>query len=66
MPSLLFLKKTHRRDVSLRDLLVVATSARLDPRPDRRCLGAMRDPCIQDREACNHCLISGQKECERK
>lgn len=66
MPSLLFLKKTHRRDVSLRDLLVVATSARLDPRPDRRRLGAMRDPCIQDREACNHCLVSGQKECERK
>ncbi|EPQ08937.1 Tubulin polyglutamylase TTLL6 [Myotis brandtii] len=66
MPSLLFLKKTHRRDISLRDLLVVATSARLDPRPDRRRLGAMRDLCIQDREACNHCLISGQKECERK
>ncbi|XP_054565254.1 tubulin polyglutamylase TTLL6 isoform X2 [Eptesicus fuscus] len=66
MSSLLFLKNSHRRDVSLRDLLVVATSARLDPRPGRRRLGVMRDPCIQDREACNHCLISGQKGCERK
>ncbi|CAK6438328.1 unnamed protein product [Pipistrellus nathusii] len=66
MSSLLFLKNSHRRDVSLRDLLVVATSARLDPRPGRRRLGVVRGPCIQDREACNHCLISGQKGCERK
>lgn len=64
--SLLLLKSSHSHDVSLRDLLVVATSARLDPRPGRSRTGAVRDRCIQDREAYNHCLISGPKGCERK
>lgn len=48
---LLHLQSSHNHDVSLRDLLVVATPARLDPRPGRSCTGAMRDLCIQDQEA---------------
>nr|XP_019596235.1 PREDICTED: tubulin polyglutamylase TTLL6 isoform X3 [Rhinolophus sinicus] len=48
---LLHLQSSHNRDVSLRDLLVVATPARLDPRPGRSYTGAMRDLCIQDQEA---------------
>ncbi|XP_019494046.1 PREDICTED: tubulin polyglutamylase TTLL6 isoform X1 [Hipposideros armiger] len=51
MPSLLHLQSSHSHDVSLRDLLVVATPARLDPRPGRRYTGAMKDPCIQDQGA---------------
>ncbi|XP_054441488.1 tubulin polyglutamylase TTLL6 [Pteronotus mesoamericanus] len=64
--SLLLLKRSHSHEVSVRDLLVVATSARLDPRPGRSHTGAMRDPCIQDRGAYSHCLITGRKRCERK
>ncbi|XP_036124965.1 tubulin polyglutamylase TTLL6 [Molossus molossus] len=66
MSSLFFLKTSHSHDVSLRDLLVVATSARLDPRPGRSHTGAMRALCIRDREAYSHCLISGPKGCKRK
>lgn len=51
MPSLLHLQSSHSNDVSLRDLLVVATPARLDPRPGRSYTGAMKDPCIQDQGA---------------
>nr|KAF6459560.1 hypothetical protein HJG63_020080 [Rousettus aegyptiacus] len=64
--SLLVLQGSHSHDVSLRDLLVVATPARLDPRPGRSHTGAMRDPCTQQQEVYSHCLISGQKRCERK
>ncbi|KAM4843147.1 tubulin polyglutamylase TTLL6 isoform 1-T2 [Thomomys bottae] len=65
MPSLLLLQRSHSQNHSLNDLLVVATQARLDPRPSRSHLSAIRDPCIQDQEADSHCLISGQKEYER-
>ncbi|KAF5915929.1 hypothetical protein HPG69_003002 [Diceros bicornis minor] len=65
VPSLLLLQSSHSQDVSLHDLLVVATPARLDPRPGRSHPGAMRDPCIQDKQAYSHCLISGQKGCEK-
>ncbi|KAM5309172.1 tubulin polyglutamylase TTLL6 isoform 1-T2 [Glossophaga mutica] len=64
--SLLLLKNPHSRNVSVRDLVVVATSAPLGPRPSRRYTDAMRDPCIQPQEAYSHCLIAGQKRCERK
>lgn len=66
MSSLLLLQSSHSHDVSLRDLLVVATPARLDPRPGRSHTGPVRDPCIQRQEVYSHCLISGQKRCERK
>ncbi|XP_072794975.1 tubulin polyglutamylase TTLL6 isoform X2 [Vicugna pacos] len=60
VPSLLLLQNLQGHDVSQNDLLVVATPARLDPRPGRSHVGAVRDPCIHSR-----CLISGQKGCER-
>ncbi|XP_069884382.1 tubulin polyglutamylase TTLL6 isoform X3 [Dipodomys merriami] len=65
IPSLLLLKRSHSQNNSRSDLLVVATQARLDPRPSRSNLVAIREPCIQDQEAERHCLISGQKEYER-
>ncbi|XP_047401569.1 tubulin polyglutamylase TTLL6 isoform X1 [Sciurus carolinensis] len=61
VPSLLLLQSPHSHNYSLKDLLVVATPARLDPRPGRSHTGAMRDPHIQEQEAYSHCLISGQK-----
>ncbi|XP_045038480.2 tubulin polyglutamylase TTLL6 isoform X1 [Desmodus rotundus] len=64
--SLLLLKNSHSHEVAVRDLVVVATSARLGPRPGRRHTGAMRDPCIQHQEAYSHCLIAGRRQCERK
>ncbi|XP_074199092.1 tubulin polyglutamylase TTLL6 isoform X3 [Camelus bactrianus] len=60
VPSLLLLQNLQGHDVSQNDLLVVATPARLDLRPGRSHVGAVRDPCIHSR-----CLISGQKGCER-
>ena len=63
--SLLLLQNSHSHAVSLNDLLVVATAARLDPRPGRSHTGAVRDRCIQDQEAYSHCLTSGQRGCER-
>ncbi|XP_045693097.1 LOW QUALITY PROTEIN: tubulin polyglutamylase TTLL6 [Phyllostomus hastatus] len=66
LSSLLLLKNAHSRDVSVRDLVVVATSAPLGPRPGRDLTGATRDPCMQHQEAYSHCLIAGQKRCERK
>ncbi|KAB0367156.1 hypothetical protein FD755_020480 [Muntiacus reevesi] len=65
VPSFLFLQNSHGLDVSLKDLLVVATPARLDPRPGRSHTGALKDLCMQDQEAYSHCLISGQRGCER-
>uniref|UniRef100_A0A8C0DR73 Tubulin tyrosine ligase like 6 n=1 Tax=Balaenoptera musculus TaxID=9771 RepID=A0A8C0DR73_BALMU len=65
VPSLLLLQNSHSHAVSLNDLLVVATAARLDPRPGRSHTGAVRDRCIQDQEAYSHCLTSGQRGCER-
>ncbi|XP_037666296.1 tubulin polyglutamylase TTLL6 isoform X2 [Choloepus didactylus] len=59
--SLLLLPSPHSQDVSLNDLLVVATPARLDPRPGRSYTGAMRDLYIPDQEAYTHSLLSGQK-----
>ncbi|PNJ66308.1 TTLL6 isoform 8, partial [Pongo abelii] len=63
--SSLLLQSPQSYNVTLRDLLVIATPARLDPRPCRSHTSAMRDPCMQDQEAYSHCLISGQKGCER-
>ncbi|KAM8944010.1 tubulin polyglutamylase TTLL6 isoform 2-T4 [Lycaon pictus] len=63
--SVLLLNDPPSPDVSLNDLLVVATPARLDPRPGRSHSGAMRGPCAQEQEAYSHGLISGQKGCER-
>lgn len=63
--SVLLLNDPPSPDVSLNDLLVVATPARLDPRPGRSHSGAMRGPCVQEQEAYSHGLISGQKGCER-
>ncbi|XP_030663859.1 tubulin polyglutamylase TTLL6 isoform X2 [Nomascus leucogenys] len=63
--SSLLLQSPQGYNVTLRDLLVIATPARLDPRPCRSHTSAMRDPCMQDQEAYSHCLISGQKGCER-
>ncbi|KAI4566561.1 hypothetical protein MJG53_015238 [Ovis ammon polii x Ovis aries] len=65
VPSFLFLENSHGHDVSLKDLLVVATPARLDPRPGRSHTGALKDLCMQDQEAYSHYLISGQRGCER-
>uniref|UniRef100_A0A8C9PNI3 Tubulin tyrosine ligase like 6 n=1 Tax=Spermophilus dauricus TaxID=99837 RepID=A0A8C9PNI3_SPEDA len=65
VPSLLLLQNHHSSDYSLKDLLVVATPARLDPRPCRSHTSAMRNPHIQEQEAYSHCLISGPKGCER-
>ncbi|XP_053529219.1 tubulin polyglutamylase TTLL6 isoform X1 [Artibeus jamaicensis] len=64
--SLLLLKNSPSRGASVSDLVVIATSAPLGPRPGRRYAGAMRDPCIQHQEAYSHCLIAGQKPCDRK
>uniref|UniRef100_A0A2I2Z548 Tubulin tyrosine ligase like 6 n=1 Tax=Gorilla gorilla gorilla TaxID=9595 RepID=A0A2I2Z548_GORGO len=63
--SSLLLQSPQSYNVTLRDLLVIATPARLDPRPCKSHTSAMRDPCMQDQEAYSHCLISGQKGCER-
>nr|BAC04066.1 unnamed protein product [Homo sapiens] len=63
--SSLLLQSPQSYNVTLRDLLVIATPAQLDPRPCRSHASAMRDPCMQDQEAYSHCLISGQKGCER-
>uniref|UniRef100_A0A2K6TYX0 Tubulin tyrosine ligase like 6 n=1 Tax=Saimiri boliviensis boliviensis TaxID=39432 RepID=A0A2K6TYX0_SAIBB len=63
-PSLL-LQSSQSYNVTLRDLLVIATPARLDPRPGRSHTSAMKGSCIQDQEAFGHCLISRQKGCER-
>lgn len=65
VPSFFFLQNSHSHDVSLKDLLVVATPARLDPRPGRSHTGALKDLCMQDQEAYSHYLISGQRGCER-
>ncbi|XP_059938167.1 tubulin polyglutamylase TTLL6 [Mesoplodon densirostris] len=65
VPAHLLLQNSHSHAVSLNDLLVVATAARLDPRPGRSHTGAVRDRCIQDQEAYSHCLTSGQRGCER-
>lgn len=65
VPSFLFLQNSHGLDVSLKDLLVVATPARLDPRPGRSHTGALKDLYMQNQEAYSHCLISGQRGCER-
>ncbi|XP_017654908.1 tubulin polyglutamylase TTLL6 [Nannospalax galili] len=46
--SLLLLQSSHSHADSLSDLLVVATQARLDPRPGRSHSGATRDPGTQD------------------
>uniref|UniRef100_A0A4X1UMZ9 Tubulin tyrosine ligase like 6 n=1 Tax=Sus scrofa TaxID=9823 RepID=A0A4X1UMZ9_PIG len=54
VPSLLLLQNSHGHGVSLKDLLVVATPARLDPRPCRSHKGVKRDLCIQDQEAHSH------------
>uniref|UniRef100_A0A2K6FY82 Tubulin tyrosine ligase like 6 n=1 Tax=Propithecus coquereli TaxID=379532 RepID=A0A2K6FY82_PROCO len=62
--SLLLLQSPQSYNVSLNDLLV-ATPARLDPRPSRSRTGAVRDLRTQDRGACSHCLISGHQGCER-
>ncbi|XP_029783973.1 tubulin polyglutamylase TTLL6-like [Suricata suricatta] len=54
------------RDVSLKDLLVVATRARLAPRPGQSHRGATRERCVQDREAYSHCRTTRPRGCERK
>lgn len=59
---LLLLQNSSSQNVSLKDLLVVATPARLDRRPGRSPAGALRDLRIQDQEAYSPCLISGQKD----
>ncbi|XP_054544909.1 tubulin polyglutamylase TTLL6 isoform X2 [Talpa occidentalis] len=63
--SLLLLQSSRSQDVSLRDLLVVATPARLGPRPGRSHPGSVRDPCTQDHKVYGHCLFSDQKRCDR-
>ncbi|XP_077020775.1 tubulin polyglutamylase TTLL6 isoform X2 [Tamandua tetradactyla] len=62
--SLLLLQSPHSHNVSLSDLLVVSTPARLDPRPCRSYAAAMRDLYIQEQDADTHSLMSGQKGCE--
>ncbi|CAH6775964.1 Ttll6 [Phodopus roborovskii] len=44
VPSVLFLQGSHSHAQSLDDLLIVATQARLDPRPIRGHSGTPRDP----------------------
>ncbi|XP_027623134.1 tubulin polyglutamylase TTLL6 isoform X1 [Tupaia chinensis] len=63
--SLLLFQSPPSRGVTLSDLLVVASPARLDPRPSRSHLGMMKDLCVQDQDMCGHCLISDQKGSER-
>ncbi|XP_025714973.2 tubulin polyglutamylase TTLL6 isoform X3 [Callorhinus ursinus] len=62
LSSVLLLPGPPSRDVSPSDLLVVATPARLDPRPRRSHSGAARDP---SQEAYSRSLISGPKGYER-
>ncbi|XP_057355503.1 tubulin polyglutamylase TTLL6 [Manis pentadactyla] len=59
---LLLLQSSSSQNVPLKDLLVVATPARLDRRPGRSPAGALRDLRIKDQEANSPCLISGQKD----
>lgn len=47
-PSVVVLQATHSHVESLNDLLVVATQARLDPRPSRSHSGTTRDGGPQD------------------
>ncbi|KAF0875161.1 TTLL6 polyglutamylase, partial [Crocuta crocuta] len=65
LSSLLVVRDPPSQDVSLKDLLVVATPARLDPRPGRSHRAATRDPCMQDREAYSHWRIAGPRGCAR-
>nr|XP_023419632.1 tubulin polyglutamylase TTLL6 [Cavia porcellus] len=46
----LLLKSPQNHEVSLKDLLVVATPAHLDRRPGRSHSRAVRDLCVQDRD----------------
>lgn len=62
LSSVLLLHSPPSPEVCLKDLLVVATPARLDRRPGRSHSGAGRDLC---QEAYSRGLISGQKACER-
>lgn len=48
VPPVLLLQGSHSHAKSLNDLLVVATQARLDPRPSRSHSGTTRDPRTQD------------------
>ncbi|KFO34938.1 Tubulin polyglutamylase TTLL6 [Fukomys damarensis] len=63
---LVLLQSPQNRDVSLKDLLVVATPAHLDQRPGRSHTGAVRDLSPQDRDTYGHCLVSGHRECDGK
>ncbi|XP_008269563.1 tubulin polyglutamylase TTLL6 isoform X1 [Oryctolagus cuniculus] len=63
--ALLLLQSPRHQGASPKDLLVVSTPARLDPRPGGSRTGAARDPCTPDREAYGHCLISGPQGCDR-
>ncbi|XP_012933199.1 tubulin polyglutamylase TTLL6 isoform X1 [Heterocephalus glaber] len=61
---LLLLQSPQSHDVSLKDLLVVATPARLDRRPDRSHARAVRELCGLDQDTDSHCLVSGHKGCD--
>lgn len=58
-------KEYSSPDVSMKDLLVVARPARLDPRPSRSSTSSLRTLRLHDQQACSHCLVSGQKGSER-
>lgn len=58
-------KEYSSPDVSMKDLLVVARPARLDPRPSRSPMSSLRTLHLHDQQACSHCLVSGQKGSER-
>lgn len=62
LSSVLLWHSPPSHEVCLKDLLVVATPARLDPRPGRSHSSTVRDLC---QEAYGRGLISGQKACER-
>lgn len=62
LSSLLLLHSPPSHEMTLSDLLVVATPARLDPRPGRSYSSTARDPC---QEVYSRNLVSGQKGCER-
>ncbi|XP_047565046.1 tubulin polyglutamylase TTLL6 isoform X1 [Lutra lutra] len=62
LSSLLLLHSPPSHEMTLSDLLVVATPARLDPRPGRSHSSTARHPC---KEAYSRNLVSGQKGCER-
>ncbi|XP_058531842.1 tubulin polyglutamylase TTLL6 [Ochotona princeps] len=47
------------------DLRVIATPARLDPRPSRIHANAVRDTCAQDQDVYSPCLASGVRGCEK-